>query len=140
MMVPRYDALTTDATTRPPTPRQVPVIFGLPYWVPALGHRYVDGMFWVSSFVPWRSAARAPVCRVSAFNNFGSNVGPRLTAMPPLWWMLLPPGRRELRGMLLWGYCDMAAHFEEALAAGPGWPGLPRRGPAETAARCRFDL
>ena len=91
---------------------QIPVIFGLPYFIPAKRSYYIDGLLWVTSFVPWRSVGNSPVCRVSAFNNFGSNVGPKLTAFPLPWWPLFAPSHRLLRGMLMSGYCDMAAHFE----------------------------
>eukprot|EP00613_Pedinella_sp_CCMP2098_P005721 CAMPEP_0171602674 /NCGR_PEP_ID=MMETSP0990-20121206/5595_1 /TAXON_ID=483369 /ORGANISM="non described non described, Strain CCMP2098" /LENGTH=715 /DNA_ID=CAMNT_0012164939 /DNA_START=164 /DNA_END=2308 /DNA_ORIENTATION=- len=92
---------------------QIPVIFGFPYYVPATAGYYLDGLLWMTAFVPWRAAGNCQVCRVSAFNNFGTTVGPKLTALPPLWWIIFPPSRRSLEGMMWSGYCDMAAHFEK---------------------------
>ena len=99
---------------------QIPVIFGGAYRIPSLGGYYLDGLLWMTAFVPWRAAGDSAVCRVSAFNNFGSSVGPKLTAVPPFWWILLPPSQRMLKAMVLSGYFDMEAQFSNPSDA--SWP------------------
>jgi hypothetical protein len=104
---------------------QIPIVFGMAYYIPSTRAYYLDGLLWMTAFVPWRAAGNSPVCRVSAFNNFGSDVGPTLTRLPPMWWILFPPSKQVLRGMVLSGYCDMATQFEKSNAS---WTSKAQRG------------
>eukprot|EP00928_Gymnodinium_smaydae_P036993 TRINITY_DN25751_c0_g1_i1.p1 TRINITY_DN25751_c0_g1~~TRINITY_DN25751_c0_g1_i1.p1 ORF type:complete len:719 (+),score=32.40 TRINITY_DN25751_c0_g1_i1:82-2238(+) len=87
----------------------IPGLFG---WGKLMdGGRYIDGMFWMSSLVPWRSFKSQNVCRVSCFSAFGADIGPRWSAIPPFWWPVFPPSQQALEGLFWAGYRDIAAAF-----------------------------
>jgi len=75
------------------------------------GTRYLDGMFWPSLLVPWRSFKSQSVCRVSCFSTFNSDIGPHWSAIPPIWWPIYPPSQEALEGFFWAGYRDIAAAF-----------------------------
>lgn len=104
----------------------IPIIFGLGFLLD--GVRYFDGMFWIGSIVPWRSFnSRQRVCRVSAFSSFGSDIGPRWFAIPPIWWAVFPPNREVLEGMTWAGYRDIASAFGSADGRSSGCGPCSRR-------------
>lgn len=96
-----FDVLAASST--------IPVIFGMGKIID--GVRYIDGMFWTSSLVPWRSFKSQSVCRVSCFSAFGCDIGPRIWAVPPIWWTVFPPSQEALEGLFWAGYRDIAAAF-----------------------------
>lgn len=87
----------------------IPFLFGFGRLLD--GARYIDGMFWMSSLVPWRSFKGGNVCRVSCLSSFNSDIGPRWWAIPPIWWTVFPPSREALEGFFWAGYRDIAAAF-----------------------------
>lgn len=70
---------------------------------------YYDGMAWPSSvLVPWRGTSDDRVVRVSACGAPLSDI--RIPSCP-VWWGLLPPPPRVLRGIFWCGYRDAAIWF-----------------------------
>mmetsp|Transcript_41901 Transcript_41901/g.89950 ORF Transcript_41901/g.89950 Transcript_41901/m.89950 type:complete len:769 (+) Transcript_41901:188-2494(+) len=92
-----------------------------------IGERYYyDGLVWPSRLlVPWRGAENDYVVRVSASASPISDV--RLRRVP-LWWAVLPPSPKILRGLYWCGYRDCARFFAQE---------PPKERSALDACRCR---
>eukprot|EP00933_Yihiella_yeosuensis_P081053 TRINITY_DN94593_c0_g1_i1.p1 TRINITY_DN94593_c0_g1~~TRINITY_DN94593_c0_g1_i1.p1 ORF type:complete len:729 (+),score=117.19 TRINITY_DN94593_c0_g1_i1:324-2189(+) len=85
----------------------IPGIFGiLPYKVG--NSYYYDGMMWSSLFVPWRGAHKDHIVKVSGIGSIMSDIRPPFI---PLWWCILPPSVKVLRGLYWQGYLDALLWF-----------------------------
>jgi len=86
----------------------IPIVFGIwPRYVN--GKAYYDGMAWSSLLVPWRGASEDRIIKVSGLGNPLTDIRPPLI---PLWWSILPPSPRVLRGLYWRGYQDAALFFQ----------------------------
>eukprot|EP00747_Dinoflagellata_sp_TGD_P072377 gnl/TRDRNA2_/TRDRNA2_157451_c0_seq1.p1 gnl/TRDRNA2_/TRDRNA2_157451_c0~~gnl/TRDRNA2_/TRDRNA2_157451_c0_seq1.p1 ORF type:complete len:743 (+),score=88.25 gnl/TRDRNA2_/TRDRNA2_157451_c0_seq1:26-2230(+) len=93
----------------------VPGLFICPYR--HKGRSYYDGMMWSSMMVPWYCASDSLVVKVAAarVSNFCTGVKwPFDDISPPwtpIWWGILPPNPKVLRGLFWQAYWDAACWF-----------------------------